>query len=63
MFRERDIRPYLDQPVDWEPFDDFIFGEFEDTEQSEHDPIRQPLRVVGFRSRFDGLDPKMTKIR
>jgi len=52
----------LDKPINWKPFENFFFGEFDDAKQSENDPIRQPLRIVHFRRRFDGFDGNVSRI-
>jgi len=53
----------FNEPINRKPFQNFVFSEFDDAEQTENDPIRQPLRIVGFRRRFDSFDRDISRIQ
>lgn len=45
----------LQQPVEWNNFDDVEREEFDDREASEDHPVGQPFSVVGLVFRFDSF--------
>jgi len=55
--RGRQIKPQhksaLEKPINRKISFDLFRTEFNNVKQSENDPIRQPLRVIRFRRRFD----------
>ena len=49
----------LDEPVDREPPDDDVAREFDHVEETEHDPVSQPLGVVILCRRLDRFDSEI----
>lgn len=47
---------YLAQPVQWEPTENNIGEELEDTEGGKHNPVGQPASVIIFVRTFNGLE-------
>ena len=48
---------YLEEEVERHPGEDSVSEELDDAEEGEHDPVREPLRVILLVLRVNGLAP------